>query len=201
MGNENRPLALVVDDEEAIREFLAEFLGGTGFGVDCASSGEEAVEKIRSETYDLVLTDIRLPGLDGMKVLEAARSCSPEIAVIVITGFGTVSGAVEAMKLGADDYLSKPFSAEAVDVVVHKALELQRLRGSHSAPEQLPRPPQAGTSLGDIERETILRTLEFCGGNRTLAAKTLGITPRTLRNKLHRWGTMDAFKRKPVRPR
>jgi two-component system response regulator PilR (NtrC family) len=128
VGNDNRLLALVVDDEETIREFLAEILGGMGFGVDCASRGEEAVEKIWSESYDLVLTDIRMPGLDGMKVLETARSCSPETAVIVITGFGSIAGAVEAMKLGAIDYLSKPFSADAVDVVIHKALELQRLR-------------------------------------------------------------------------
>jgi DNA-binding NtrC family response regulator len=120
--------ALVVDDEEAIRNLLGEILGGMGLEVRCASSGEEAILKVRGQPYDLVLTDFRLPGVDGLAVLEAVREAAPETSVILITGFGSIAGAVEAMKRGAFDYLAKPFTVDAVEVVVRKALEFRRLR-------------------------------------------------------------------------
>jgi len=128
VSDPGRPQALVVDDEEAIRDLLGEILDGMGLGVDRASSGEQAMEKIRGQSYDLVLTDFRLPGVDGLAVLETVRTISPEAGVIVITGFGSIAGAVEAMKRGAFDYLTKPFSVDAVEVVVRKVLEFQRLR-------------------------------------------------------------------------
>ena len=128
MSDPGRPQALVVDDEEMVRDLLDEILNGMGLGVDRASSGEEAIEMIRGQSYDLVLTDFRLPGVDGLAVLEAVREASPETNVIMITGFGSIAGAVDAMKRGAFDYLTKPFSVDVVEVVVRKALEIRRLR-------------------------------------------------------------------------
>jgi DNA-binding NtrC family response regulator len=124
---------LVVDDEATVREFLAEILGEAGHRVVCVERGEEALERLKEEHFDLVLTDMRLPGIDGLKVLEGVREGAPETAVVVITAYGSISGAVQAMKQGAFDYLSKPFTADAVELVTRKAFEVQRLRAENRA--------------------------------------------------------------------
>ena len=132
MSRESKHI-LVVDDEALVRDFLAEILGQAGHRVHCVERGEEALEEVQKEHYDLVLTDICLPGIDGLKVLEGIRAHSPETAVIVITGYSSIPGAVQAMKQGAFDYLPKPFTADAVDLVVQKAFEVQRLRSENRA--------------------------------------------------------------------
>lgn len=124
---------LVVDDEDIIRSLLAEILGQLGYRTLCLGRGEEVVDQVKKEHYDLVLTDIVLPGIDGYEVLAGVRAASPDTPVVVITGYGSIEGAVKAMKLGAFDYLPKPFTIDAVGLVVQKVFEVQRLRAENRA--------------------------------------------------------------------
>jgi DNA-binding NtrC family response regulator len=120
--------ALVVDDEENIVHVLTTLLAQEGFGVAAAQTGEEALERIRSEVVDLVLLDVRLPGRDGIEVLEAVKAHRPDCSVLMMTAFGSVESAVAALRAGADDYLVKPFRAEEVLRRIQAVLERQRLR-------------------------------------------------------------------------
>ncbi|MBI2460430.1 MAG: sigma-54-dependent Fis family transcriptional regulator [Candidatus Rokubacteria bacterium] len=119
---------LVVDDEENMVHFLTKLLANEGYGVEGVRSGTEALERIKEMSYDLVLCDLRLPGADGIEVLKAVRETLPEAAVVVITAYGTIPSAIEAMRAGAYDYVTKPFRAHEILAVVDKALERIRLR-------------------------------------------------------------------------
>ncbi|MDQ3420646.1 MAG: response regulator, partial [Acidobacteriota bacterium] len=110
---ENQKHLLIVDDEAGLREAIAERLGDHGFIVEQAASGEEALERLAVFAFDILITDLRLPGIDGRQVLDAAIERYPELIAIVITGFGTVKDAVEAIKQGASDFITKPFQFDA----------------------------------------------------------------------------------------
>lgn len=114
---------LVIDDEDAQRETLAGYLEKQGFDVLTAQSGKVGVEVMSNQAVDLVLTDFRMPDLDGMGVLKAARQINPEIEVVMITAFGSVDGAVDAMREGAFHYLEKPVDLDELDDMVAQALE------------------------------------------------------------------------------
>src|SRR5258706_13295892 len=115
---------LVADDEEDLRTFLAETLERAGYEVTQVGDGAAAVRAAREEPFDIVLTDLRMPGTDGMTVVRTVRTEQPDVEVIVLTAFGDVSTAVEAMKLGAFDYLEKPLSSpEAIRSLVSAAIE------------------------------------------------------------------------------
>jgi len=118
---------LVVDDEQGLREVLSIMLKRTGYAVTSVADGEEAVELLSKEIFDLVITDLRMPKVNGMEVLKAAKSASPETVVLVITAFATADSAVEAMKQGAYDYLTKPFQVDEVQLIIRNALEKRRL--------------------------------------------------------------------------
>jgi DNA-binding NtrC family response regulator len=118
---------LTVDDDPLLRDFLSEALTRSGCRVDSVSTGEEALEKITEKEYDIILTDVRLPNMDGVEVLKRAKSSLPDAQVIMITAYGTVQNAVEAMKLGAFDYLLKPLSVDEIDLVIKRALDHKRL--------------------------------------------------------------------------
>ncbi|MCM0083468.1 sigma-54 dependent transcriptional regulator [Geomonas sp. Red32] len=118
---------LVVDDELSMREFLAILLEGEGYRVDQAESAEEALQYLARESYDMVLSDVSMPGLSGIDLLASIKAQSPDTAVLMITAFTTSEQAVEAMKLGAYDYLSKPFKVDEVKVLVRNALEKRSL--------------------------------------------------------------------------
>ena len=100
---------LLVDDEKALREAVAEQLTAQGFVVTQAADGKAALARLGEFAYDIVITDLRLPGADGRKVLQEARGRYPDIIAIVITGYGTVKDAVELIKQGANDFITKPF--------------------------------------------------------------------------------------------
>jgi DNA-binding NtrC family response regulator len=117
---------LVVDDEEKLRRVIELQLATAGFEVEKAASAEEALKVV--ERADLVLTDLKLPGMDGLELLAAIRRQNMRSPVIVMTAFGSVEVAVEAMKSGAVDFLLKPFSLDHLLAVVHKALEVRALR-------------------------------------------------------------------------
>lgn len=119
---------LVVDDEENMVHFLTKLLAREGYEVKGVLSGTEALECIKDTAYDLVLCDLKLPGADGMEVLKAVREALPETVVVMITAYGTIPSAIEAMRAGAYDYVTKPFRAHEILAVVDKGLERIRLR-------------------------------------------------------------------------
>jgi two-component system, NtrC family, response regulator AtoC len=120
---------LVVDDEEGIRSFLAESLELDGHQIEEAASGEGALERLRAKSFDLVLTDLRMPGMGGMKLLETAQAEQPEVEFIVLTAHGNVESAVQAMKLGAFDFIQKPVSGPAeLRLLGARALERRKLK-------------------------------------------------------------------------
>jgi len=122
---------LLVDDEQALREAIAEQLGDHGFIVTQAANGTDALAHLSEFAYDIVVTDLRLPGADGRRVLEEARTRYPDVIAIVITGFGTVKDAVELIKQGASDFITKPFQFDALLHVISTALEQRRLRAEN----------------------------------------------------------------------
>ena len=123
---------LIVDDETALREAIAERLSDHGFIVEQAESGEAAIARIADFAFDILITDLRLPGIDGRQVMEAALERYPEIIPIVITGYGTVKDAVEAIKQGAADFITKPFQFDALLHVLRSALEQRRLKSENA---------------------------------------------------------------------
>ncbi len=114
---------LIVDDEAVIRKGLSRVLERHGYQVEVSESGFAAVERLQEENFHLVLTDLKMPGMDGIEVLKAIRVLQPEVPVVIITGYSTVDTAVEAMKNGAFDYISKPFTPDQITEKVEKALE------------------------------------------------------------------------------
>src|SRR5919197_1855923 len=129
---ENAKHLLLVDDEAALPEALAERLADHGFIVEQASSGEQALARLADFAFDIIVTDLRLPGVDGRAVLDAALERYPDIIAIIITGFGTVKDAVNAIKQGAADFITKPFQFDALLHFVQSALEQRRLRSENA---------------------------------------------------------------------
>lgn len=122
------PTVLIVDDEKNSREGLRNFLEGLNYEALTAASGEEALELLQKEKPDILLTDIRMPRMDGIALLEKVKNKYPEISVIVLTAYGTVENAVRAMKMGAFHYLMKPINLEELEFLIKKALTEQSLR-------------------------------------------------------------------------
>ncbi|MBI4249276.1 MAG: response regulator [Elusimicrobia bacterium] len=119
---------LVVDDEQGIREFLSFELSQQGYEVFTASNGAEALERIRTEKFSLIISDIRMPMLGGLEALEAIKRIEPDVEVIMMTGYGTIETAVEAMKKGAYDFILKPFNLEEMLTLIDKVLEKSELK-------------------------------------------------------------------------
>jgi DNA-binding NtrC family response regulator len=120
-------LILVVDDQKRQRETLVQVLEQWGHEVRQAEDGQTALVMVKGEPVDLILTDLRMPGLSGLELLEKCRELRPDIAVIVMTAYGTIEGAVEAMRKGALDFLTKPIDLDQLEVVVLRALDMGRL--------------------------------------------------------------------------
>ncbi len=118
---------LIVDDEQSMRDVLSIMLKRAGYAVTIASDGEEAIVHIDKEIFDLVITDLKMPKVGGLDVLKAVKASSSETVVLVITAFASAESAVEAMKHGAYDYLTKPFQVDEVQLIIRNALEKRRL--------------------------------------------------------------------------
>jgi DNA-binding response OmpR family regulator len=118
---------LIVDDEKNIRLTLSQTMESLAVETDTAIDGEEALQKLRQKEFGLVLLDIRMPGIDGMEVLRQVREIRPDIHVIMITAYGTIESAVEAMKLGAVDFLQKPFDPDDVRELVSRVMNREKL--------------------------------------------------------------------------
>lgn len=150
-----KPLILVVDDEEGIREALSEILGDEGYQVITASTGEEALNILRKEPPDLVLLDIWLPGMDGIETLREIKNLRSDVPVIMISGHGTIEIAVKATKMGASDFLEKPLSLDRVIISARNALALSNLeRENRNLKENLSRQWRL---IGESEKMKTLR--------------------------------------------
>jgi response regulator RpfG family c-di-GMP phosphodiesterase len=126
-GPDERPRVLIVDDEKFIRDILADFLGMEGYIVRTAEDGAAALSELHNAHYDLVISDLKMPRMGGIELLDAIGTAAPSALTVIMTGFGTVETAIDAMKRGAYDYILKPFKVEEVIRVVQRGLEKQRL--------------------------------------------------------------------------
>ncbi len=118
---------LIVDDESNIRLTLSQALETLGVEIDTAANGEEAIEKLKKKEFTIVLLDLRMPGISGMEVLAKLRETRPDIRAIIMTAYGTVESAVEAMKLGASDFIEKPFVPNEIRALVSRVLDREKL--------------------------------------------------------------------------
>lgn len=120
---------LVVDDDDVLRRELSEWLSQEGYVTKSAGSGQEAVDMVQNQDFNLILTDLKMPGMSGMELLKAVKRLRPNARMVMITAYGTIDTAVEAMKVGADDYICKPFEMEQLRSVldnVAKTIEFER---------------------------------------------------------------------------
>jgi len=118
---------LIVDDDKSIRSLLGIMLKREGYHVSSTGKGEEAIDLIRKETFDLVITDIRMPRFDGQRILKEVKAIDSEVPVIMITAFASTESVLDTMREGAYDYISKPFKADEIKMIVRKALERKKL--------------------------------------------------------------------------
>lgn len=127
---------LVVDDDKQMRLDLSEILNMEGYDVDSAGSGEEALKLLKKDGYAIVISDLKMPGMSGMELLAQIKRLKPETRVVMITAYATIESAVEAMRRGASDYISKPFKINEIEVAVRRALEEAKFRENlRRAPE------------------------------------------------------------------
>ncbi|MEO7094632.1 MAG: response regulator, partial [Polyangiales bacterium] len=124
---QDRPRVLVVDDEKFIRDILADFLGMEGYEVRTAEDGQAALQEMSRGSYDVVISDLKMPKMGGIELLDEIAKRTPNVLTVIMTGFGTVETAIDAMKRGAYDYVLKPFKVEEVVHIIQRALEKQRL--------------------------------------------------------------------------
>ena len=118
---------LVVDDEQSLRELLTIMLEKDGYKVTCSESGEKAIKEIHKNEFDLVITDFKMRQANGINVLEVVKKEQPKTPVVMMTAYASTETAVEAMKKGAYDYISKPFSVEELQLIVKNAVEMKKL--------------------------------------------------------------------------
>jgi DNA-binding NtrC family response regulator len=147
-----RMTILVVDDDEGMRDLLTEHLGEEGYRVEAAAGGRAGVERVRQGGVDVVITDIRMPDLEGLDLLRELQGLEGSPTVITITGFGSIENAIRAVKLGAYDYLCKPFDIEQVSLVVERAVRERRLRTEVATlRREVQRPYRLGNLVGASE--------------------------------------------------
>ncbi|MBI5739377.1 MAG: sigma-54-dependent Fis family transcriptional regulator [Nitrospirae bacterium] len=139
---------LVVDDERSMREILDIFFRNEGYSVAVADNGAAALEIMKNDFFDLVVTDMKMPKVSGLELLKNVREISPDTLVVIITAFGTTESAVEAMKLGAFDYIAKPFQMDDIRLVVKNALEKQKLQQDVSILKKQLKTPSLDNIIG-----------------------------------------------------
>jgi DNA-binding NtrC family response regulator len=184
---------LIVEDEPRLRELLLDVIPDMGFTASAARSAEEAMKIMRADVHDVLLLDLQLPAMGGMNFFEQVREHWPATQVVILTAFGDLASARQAIRLEVVDFLSKPCPLREVEI----ALERARRRVHASERESIP-PRQVGSqdkadvsdvtgskmTLSELERRQILAALDRNHGNRTAAAAELGISRRTLHYRL-----------------
>ena len=137
-ASDDEPRILVVDDEKVIREILADFLSMEGFSVRTAEDGSAALVELSRGHYDLVLSDLKMPNMGGLELLAAIRTHTPNVVTVIMTGFGTVETAIDAMKQGAYDYILKPFKVEEVVHTIRRGPRKASASGRESSAQGSP---------------------------------------------------------------
>jgi two-component system response regulator RegA len=168
---------LIVDDDERFRLRLVRAFEERGFEARGASDFDEALRLARAESPEYVVADLRMPGRSGLELVRELKALDPTTRIVVLTGYGSIATAVEAVRLGAVHYLTKP--ADLDEIIA--ALE----RDEH--PQETPEPPSEVASLARMEWEHINRVLTDCGGNISQAARLLGLHRRSLQRKLAKY--------------
>jgi two-component system response regulator RegA len=174
--DERNSAVLLVDDSDVFRGRLAKALRERGLEVATAANAEEALDVLKTRRFDRAILDLKMPGRSGLALLKSIREHDPAVRVVILTGFGSIATAVEAMRLGAVNFVSKP--ADADDVLA--AFEVDKVSESPAEPEM------EVQSLARAEWEHIQRVLVECGGNISEAARRLGIHRRSLQRKLQK---------------
>jgi two-component system response regulator RegA len=164
---------LVVDDDDVFRSRVVKAFNERGFAALGAHDYDSAIAAARDDEPDMALVDLRLPGRSGLDVVRALTAADPDIVIVVMTGYGSIATAVESLKLGARNYLSKPAD---IDQIL-EALEGSSAGADADASVEVP-------SLARVEWEHIQRVLADCGGNISQAARLLGVHRRSLQRKL-----------------
>jgi two-component system, response regulator RegA len=168
---------LLVDDDDVFRERLALAMARRGYEVKTAANGVAALEEAERFRPDFGVIDLRMPGENGLQVVEKLRAILPDIGMVVLTGYGSIATAVEAVRLGASDYLTKPADGDQID----RALQKVRSGSPGSlVPADVP-------SLGQVEWEHLNRILAECDHNISQTARLLGIDRRSLQRKLRKF--------------
>jgi putative PEP-CTERM system response regulator len=126
------PSILVIEDKDSMQKMLSATLESEGYEVDAVADGQSGVNRAREKKYDVVLTDLKLPKMDGMGVLSEVKEIDPETSVILMTAYGTIETAVQAMRMGAFDFLTKPFDTEHLSVIIKRAMENRRLMAENT---------------------------------------------------------------------
>jgi two-component system response regulator RegA len=177
MSGEVPPSVLIVEDDAVLRGRLGRALRERGFEVRETASGAEALELAERDPPEHAVVDLRMPGMSGLDVVQGLKAIERSTVIVVLTGYGSIATALEAVRLGATHYLTKP--ADADDVIAAFS------RGD-SAPARTAEDPQPA-SLARVEWEHINRVLADCGGNVSQAARLLGIHRRSLQRKLAKY--------------
>ena len=168
---------LIAEDHQVLRDRLARAFRDRGFEVKVASNFDEAVALAEEESPELAVIDMKMPGRSGLDLLRELHRIDPATKVVVMTGFGSIANAVDAIKLGATNYVQKPVDAD--DILT--AFKRRDLPPQEALPNDLPPP-----TLARVEWEHIHRVLAECGGNVSEAARRLGIHRRSLQRKLQK---------------
>ena len=174
MNSPNMKSILIVDDDEILRNRMSRALQDRGYSVQVASGFEEAVPAVEQSPPRRAIIDLKMPGQNGLELLQVVKQISPETDIVLLTGYGSIANAVEALKLGATNYVTKPADADEI---------LAAFR-PYEEPNRQKQPDYAPQSLAGAEWEHIQRVLSDCGGNISEAARHLDIPRRTLQRKL-----------------
>jgi len=177
MSADERRTILVVDDDEVFRNRLVRAFAERGLEARGAANAGEALAAATAESPELAVVDLRMPDRSGLEVVRALKDMDPATSVVVLTGYGSIATALEAVRLGAAHYLTKPADADEILRAFHRR---ETPRGEAVSPEHVP-------SLARAEWEHIQRVLVDCKGNVSQAARVLGVHRRSLQRKLAKW--------------
>jgi two-component system response regulator RegA len=172
-----RPSILIVDDDPVFRGRLLQALRDRGYDGRAAPDTETATAMARAESPELAVVDLRMPGLSGLELVRELKNIDASTRIVVLTGYGSIATAVEAVRLGAQDYLTKPADVDAILAALFRSADDKK-----SMPVEFHVP-----SLARTEWEHIHRVLSDCDGNVSEAARKLGIHRRSLQRKLNRY--------------
>ena len=178
MASQQTPSILLVDDDEVFRRRLARAFEDRGYEVVTAGHFDDAMLAARSESPEFAVVDLRMPGRGGLELVQALKAIDPATKIVVLTGYGSIATAIDAVRLGATHYLPKPADADDIGAAFARG---------EAPPLTPPEPDYQAPTLARAEWEHINRVLSDCAGNISEAARRLGIHRRSLQRKLQKY--------------